>query len=334
MSSRTSKPEKKPLMVIVGGSGFIGTELAIAAVEAGMSVHIIDPDQPGEHAPEPIRDKLWNMIETSEIVWEESPIKGSFALNPETTAVVHLAKPHVCYANDDGSMDMEVITAMLDLARYTFSKVKYLSDRLVGDGCPRDIPVLVGSSASVYVPTFQNSAEGVASQMIEMLASRSGVSTTIMRIFNAFHPDYGSGVHSKMRKDAAEGEPITVHGTGNQTRDFIRVESVADVIVRLVEIIASGRGVPPALDICTGKETRIIDLGARISSETGALLRLLPKKSGGVMKSCGNPAVMMHVMESAMEDESGEDASNVVPIGLTKEQGVAKSPENSDPKTE
>src|ERR1700680_4912162 len=65
-----------------------------------------------------------------------------------------------------------------------------------------------------------------------------GLSIKIARIFNTYgprmHPSDGRVVSNFMMQ-ALRGEPITIYGSGNQTRSFCYVDDLIDGLVRLME---------------------------------------------------------------------------------------------------
>lgn len=75
------------------------------------------------------------------------------------------------------------------------------------------------------------------SEALVMAYHRSrGVNTHLVRIFNTYgprlHPSDGRVIANFMMQ-ALRGEPLTVYGTGNQTRSFCYVADLIDGIVRL-----------------------------------------------------------------------------------------------------
>ena len=60
------------------------------------------------------------------------------------------------------------------------------------------------------------------------------------------------------------GEPVTIFGDGEQTRDFVYVDDVVDAFVR-----AASRGGGLICNIGTGKETSVNDLYATMAAQAG-----------------------------------------------------------------
>jgi UDP-glucose 4-epimerase len=72
--------------------------------------------------------------------------------------------------------------------------------------------------------------------------------------------DY-SGVITRFIDSAKHESPLTIHGDGSQTRDFINVEDVVDAILKCRE---SKVAVGEVLNIGTGKPTSVNELAKTV----------------------------------------------------------------------
>ena len=92
----------------------------------------------------------------------------------------------------------------------------------------------------------------------------------IVRFFNTVGPrqlgSYGMVVPRFVRA-AISNEPITIYGTGNQTRCFAHVHDVVDAVVRLA---FTENAIGKVVNIGNDYEISIIDLAKRIIEETGS----------------------------------------------------------------
>jgi UDP-glucose 4-epimerase len=142
-----------------------------------------------------------------------------------------------------------------------------------------DARVVVASSAAVYghpeqVPVAEDAPKTPASPYgIDKLAvdhytrryhDLYGLETVALRYFNIYGPRQGSGAYSGVIdaffEQAEAGGPITVHGEGTQTRDFVHVENVVDANL----LAARTDRVGEAFNVATGTETSIRDLAETI----------------------------------------------------------------------
>ncbi len=95
-----------------------------------------------------------------------------------------------------------------------------------------------------------------------------GVSTCIARIFNSFGPRMrmsdGRALPNFMRQ-ALRGEPLTIYGTGNQTRSFTYVDDTVEGIVRLLHSDA----VEP-INIGSNIEISVLEFAEEVIAMTGS----------------------------------------------------------------
>lgn len=118
--------------------------------------------------------------------------------------------------------------------------------------------IIYTSSAAVYDPTTPYGAskkrgEGVCEVF------KGQIKTVILRPFNIYghgqNPTYGCAVHNFITGIKTKGE-IEIFGDGRQTRDFIYIDDVVDVIKYSLDA-----SIPDSpIDLGTGKGTEILEL--------------------------------------------------------------------------
>ena len=79
------------------------------------------------------------------------------------------------------------------------------------------------------------------------------------------------------------GEPVTIFGDGEQTRDYVFVDDVVDAFVR-----AATRGGGLVCNIGTGRETSVNELVTAMASQSGQEVTsvLAPLRPGELLRSC------------------------------------------------
>jgi UDP-glucose 4-epimerase len=79
-----------------------------------------------------------------------------------------------------------------------------------------------------------------------------------------------------------DGEPVALHGDGEQQRDFVHVDDVADALVRMLD--SDRRGL---WNVATGSPTSINQLLALIETTLGRTVerRKMLRRSGDVRRS-------------------------------------------------
>lgn len=224
-------------VLITGGAGFIGTNLARSLVARDHEVRVLDDLSTGSEA---------NLDGTGVEFVEGSILDRGVVdrLVSDADAVVHLAaRPSVPRSITDPVLSNEVnvtgTITVLDAARRA-------------ENMPH---VVVASSSSVYGanPTLpkheQLQPRPMSPYAVSKLAAESyalafqtvyGLPTLAFRFFNVYGPLQAAGhayaaVIPAFVSAAVEGRPLPVHGDGTQTRDFTFVGSVASVISEAVE---------------------------------------------------------------------------------------------------
>jgi UDP-glucose 4-epimerase len=147
-----------------------------------------------------------------------------------------------------------------------------------------DARVVVASSVAVYgdpvaTPISEGDAKrplspyGVDKLAVDHYTRRYhdlyGMDTVALRYFNVYGPgqqggDY-SGVVSTFLEQAGSGQPLTVHGDGAQTRDFVHVSDVVAANLAAATTDAVGR----AYNVGTGDSIQIRELAELVRSVTG-----------------------------------------------------------------
>lgn len=275
--------------LITGGAGFIGSHLADALLAAGHRVRVLDDFSTGH---------MHNLDPRCEVI--EADVRDLGALSHAmagTEGCFHLAAvASVARANEDWigthAINLGATVAVLETAR------------ALGR-----LPVVYASSAAVYGRLDGVAREdGTPSPMTAYGADKlgcelhagvgalvHGVPSVGFRFFNVYGPRQDpaspySGVISIFADAVAAGQPITLHGDGAQTRDFVFVRDVVAHLMAGMHYCASTAGAH-VLNVCTGEETSILDL-ARLLGETSGrtpVLRRGPPRAGDIARSVGSP---------------------------------------------
>ena len=99
-------------------------------------------------------------------------------------------------------------------------------------------------------------------------------------------PHGEAGVAAIFAGRLLRGEPVTVYGDGEQTRDFIHVDDVVDAFVR-----AATRGGGLVCNIGTGRETSVNELLATMAANLGIEVEptFAPVRPGELLRSSLDP---------------------------------------------
>lgn len=116
-----------------------------------------------------------------------------------------------------------------------------------------------------------------------------GLPTVALRYFNVYGPgatsDY-AGVIETFLQQARDGGPLTVHGDGAQTRDFVHVDDVVGANLAAAVTDCVGR----AYNVGTGTAHSIAELAELVERATDADLDIVHTagRSGDINESCAD----------------------------------------------
>lgn len=273
-------------VLVTGGAGFIGSWTAEALVRAGHEVIVLDDLSTGDlrnlsSVAESVRFLKGDVTDArtvAELIREERP-----------EAIIHLAAiVSVDEVAEDPVRGFEVnVQGTLNLLeaarRYGVRELIYASSAAVY-GDPVGLPVREDH------PTRPKNVYGATKLAGEALVSaymgNYGVPTAVLRYFNVYGPRMRAGPYSGVIRKFIEavlaGEPITIFGDGEQTRDFVYVEDVA--LANLAALESGARGV---YNIGSGRPTKVRDLAALVMKVLGreVPVRHAPPRPGDIRHS-------------------------------------------------
>jgi UDP-glucose 4-epimerase len=188
-------------------------------------------------------------------------------------AVVHCAAQVSVVAsikdplNDLSHNVQGTINLLQAAAECKVSKFVYISSAAVY-GDPVRVPI--DESHPLNPKSPYGASKMSAEQYCRVFAETRGLPYVIVRPFNFYSPRADpkspySGVITKFVEWAKRGEPLSVDGDGDQTRDFIHAEDVA----RFVLMVARSNVSDVTLNCGSGKGTSINDLAKTVVKASG-----------------------------------------------------------------
>jgi UDP-glucose 4-epimerase len=201
-----------------------------------------------------------------------------------------------------------IVTTFCEISR------RGLIDRLVhvssseAYGSARYVPMDEDHPHDSITPYAASKSAG--DRIIESYVRTFGIDARTVRPFNNFGPRQNPGSYAGIIpivvRRVLDGEPIEIHGDGDQTRDFIFAPNTADMIVRVAESVeCRGR----ILNIATGHETSINELVSRLLKVLGKPTHPVthgPARPGDVRRHCADISLarnLLHYEPEVMTDE-------------------------------
>jgi UDP-glucose 4-epimerase len=215
-------------VLITGGAGFIGSRVAAAALDGGADVTILDDFSTGDPAAVPVGASLVVADVREPAVVDE---------------IARVRPARVIHAAAQVSVARSVEDPELDAA------VNVRGTELVLEGSRRagvERIVFLSSGGAVYGetdgagesdPVEPKSPYGRDKLAAEGAVRASGMSHAIARLANVYGPgqraDLEGGVVAILIEHLLAGDPIEIHGDGEQRRDFIHVDDASAAILAL-----------------------------------------------------------------------------------------------------
>jgi len=250
-------------VLVTGGAGFVGSHLVETLVDDN-EVRVLDDLSAGraEHVPPGVELIEGDVRDRDVLGWAMSDVDVVFheaGLVSVDRSVEVPAESH--------ETNVAATVNLLDRAREEDARVVLASScAIYGD--PDSVPV---SETDATTPTSPYAVDKLAiDHYARTYDDLYDVDVVPLRYFNIYGPRQAGGDYSGVVKafldQARAGEPITVHGDGEQTRDFVHVSDVVQANLAAATTDETGR----AFNVGTGQSTSIRRLAEAIRDAVGS----------------------------------------------------------------
>jgi dTDP-glucose 4,6-dehydratase len=257
-----------PTSVVTGGAGFLGSHLCDYLLAEKHRVICIDNLESStlknlEH----IKDDRFSFVyhDVVDYIEVDEPVDYVFHLAALASPIDYLRQPlHSLKVGSYGTHNA------LGLAKHKRARFLLSStSEVYGDPNVHPQPETYWGNVNPIGPRgVYDEAKRYAEAMTMAYHSQQGVDTAIVRIFNTYGPRMrpfdGRAIPNFMRQ-ALEGSPLTMYGTGQQTRSFCYVD---DLIRGLYLLMMSDEHLP--VNIGNPGEFTLIELAQAVLRVTGS----------------------------------------------------------------
>ena len=276
-------------VLVTGGAGFIGSHVCAQLLGHGHEVRVLDDLSSGrrEHVPAGVDFREGSITDPDAV---RAAVDG-------VEALVHLA----AIASVTRSVEAPSETHAVNLAGTIglaeaasaagVTKVVYASSAAVYGAIEREAHREDDRTAPI-TPYAIDKRTG--EHYLGFFAYQHGLDVRVLRFFNVYGPRQlpsspYAGVIARFATAMLQGQPVTVFGDGEQTRDFIAVHDVAAIVTRHTEQ-AVAPGQVQVMNVCNGTRTSLHDLIEELSRATGRApgVRYEPARDGDIRHSRGS----------------------------------------------
>ncbi|MEX0940486.1 MAG: SDR family NAD(P)-dependent oxidoreductase [Candidatus Babeliales bacterium] len=279
-------------ILVTGGAGFIGSHIVEQLIENGAQVTVLDNFSTG------CLENLKAVKSSVTIInGDINDFETCLKATQNAVIIFHLAalicvpesieNPEVYFqTNIIGTLNLLRAAKKNKVKRFVFSS----SAAVYG---PCDQPCIETMPCSPQSPYGHSKLIG--EQLCKQFYATDNIESIILRYFNVYGPRQNphsayAGAVAKFRLNMLTNNPITIFGDGSQTRDFIPVQTVAQINLNLAQaptpLVASS-----IFNVATGASQTLLELINQLKKEFpefSAGYRLSPERPGDIKHSQAN----------------------------------------------
>jgi UDP-glucose 4-epimerase len=283
----------KRKVLVSGGAGFIGSHLVRAYLAAGDAVTVLDDLSSGR------RENLPSGVPLVQADVRSPEARSLAASGGFTILNHHAAQMDVRRSVEDPVFDAQVnVLGLLNLLEGARAggvrRVVFASSggTVYGDGAATPTP----ESAAKLPASPYGTAKLTAEYYLATFTQLFGLEAVALRYSNVYGPRQNphgeAGVVAIFGRRMLAGEPVTIYGDGEQTRDLVYVEDVA-----AANLLASERPLP----LLTSLDARAYNVGTGVETSVNRLAELLVAAAGGSSEIRRAPARAGEILRSALD---------------------------------
>jgi UDP-glucose 4-epimerase len=256
--------------LVTGGAGFIGSHLATRLLADGFAVTVLDNFATGRREAVPDGATLVEGDVADRALVDELFGREGFS------AVFHVAGQasiRLSFERPEVDLGTNVVGTVNVVRACVETGVERLvnASSMTAYGEPDEVPTAEGGAC---VPvSYYGVTKYAAERYAQIAGDVPGVATAVtsLRMFNVYGPGQSisnpyQGVLAIFIGNVLRGEPITIHGDGKQTRDFVYIDDVVEAWLRVLDDRSTyGR----VLNVGSGRETSVNELADAVLDAFG-----------------------------------------------------------------
>ena len=267
-----------PKVVITGGAGFIGSNLAESLIDSGWDVVAVDDLSFGSLS------NLQSIINNDNFNFVKSDICIPGILNEAcrgADCVVHLAAykiPRYGNALKTLNVNNEGTQLVLKCASKINAKTVIASTSDVYGKNP-NLPFSENHDIVLGAPHIRRWSYAISKAFDEQLAmayfQEKKLPVAVIRFFGSYgphnHRSWWGGPQAVFIEQALNNKPLSIHGDGLQTRSFCYI---SDTVNGIIKVIESDDSAGQVINIGSAEEVNINTLAKKIIELTGSTSEL------------------------------------------------------------
>jgi len=225
--------------LVTGGAGFIGSHIVEELVRRNHSVVVLDDLSTGREqnlasVDSRIDFRIGSVTEPESVQSASQGVDYVIHLAARTSVPDSVENPAATHlVNIDGTLNVLLSARDCGVKRFVFAA----SSAVYGE--PSFLPLAESLAPDPISPYGLSKFVG---ELYGQLFTRTyGLESASVRFFNVFGPRQDprspySGVLSRFMLAMQRGEPLIIYGDGEQSRDFIYVDDIVDITLKLCEV--------------------------------------------------------------------------------------------------
>ena len=258
----------QPRALVTGGAGFIGSLLVKRLLSDGRQVSVVD-----DLSSSPSNDQEESTVPLHKLDIADPALADVFSEH-QPEIVFHLAaQVSVARSMREPALDVHTnivggINLLQQCVRFGVKRIVLFSTGGALYGEPEHLPC--DEAHPIKPLSVYGASKHALEQYTRVIAGNSGIQYTILRPGNVYGPGQNphgeSGVFAIFGLKMLAGEEVTIHGDGEQMKDYIYVD---DVVTAALATIQPGAPTTGTYNIGSGAPTSVNDIFALLAEETG-----------------------------------------------------------------